>query len=98
MTESHKNFVRFNIFLKTSEFNCLLNNFAEIFVAVFLFADVLNTLPADNICTVNSVFVRISRPHKAVCRHKNTTGDIVKLLLLILPCTAEIADKMRIFF
>lgn len=44
MTESHKNFVRFNIFLKTSEFNCLLNNFAEIFVAVFLFADVLSVL------------------------------------------------------
>lgn len=49
MTESNKNFVRFNIFLKTAEFNCLLNNFAEIFVAVFLFADVLNALPADNI-------------------------------------------------
>ena len=58
----------------------------------------LHTFPADHVRAVNTVFVTFPRAHQTVCRHQDTARKVVKLLLLLLPCTAKISYQMRIFF
>jgi len=98
MPEADQNFMCLLILGIAAQFQRLRNDFAEILLAVFLLADIFHALPADHIRAVNTVLVAFSRAHQAVGCHQNTPRQIVELLLLILPRTAEIPDQVRIFF
>ena len=98
MPESDKYLVGLLILRIAAQFYCLLNDFTEILFTVFSFPNVFYPFPAHYIRAVDSAFIALSRPHKAICRHQNTSRKIIKLFLLILPRTTEIPDKVGVFF
>ena len=46
----------------------------------------------------HTVCIARARRHQAVCGKQNRRRNVVKFLLLVLPCRAEIALQLRIFF
>ena len=97
MSESYKNLFNLLIFSKASKFKRLFYYFRKILFAVRFLFNIFYSVPSYDISRIYAVFIGVSWTHKAVGCHKDTARKIVKLLLLILPCTAEIADKMFVF-
>ena len=86
------------IFGIAPQFQRLMNELTEIFLTAFLFPDIFDPFPSNDIGAVNTVSVAFPWTHQTVCRHQDTSRKIIELFLLILPCSAKISDQMRIFF
>ena len=56
------------------------------------------SLVADNRCRVDAVLIARALRHQAIGGKQDWCRNIVKLLLLALPCCSKITGQMRIFF
>ena len=98
VTKSRENLFGLLILRITTQLQGFLNHRAKILPAIFILRNKGHAFPAHHIGAEDSVLIRIPWPHEAVGGHQNRSRQMIKFLLLVLPCPAEIAHQMRVFF
>ena len=74
----------------------LLNNSAEVFLAVSILVNVNELWERNKLGSINAVLVARTRWHEAVSGEDNRSWNVLKLLLLVLPCGTKVALELWI--
>ena len=86
------------VVLVSAEGERLLNQRTEILNAVFVRRNVDQTLVTDHRGRVDAIPIAWPLRHQAVCRKQHRRRNVLKFLLLALPCRSEVPGKVGVLF
>ena len=81
------------IFFVAAQLQCFFNNRREIFLLI----NMNRAWEGNHLCCKYPVGIAFFRRHQAVCSVEDRGRQVIKLLLLVLPCSSKIALQVRKF-